>query len=160
MPPSTPRKSVGTVGDVYLRIPPGKGQLGKVMVSVAGSLHELIAESADGDELPTGCKVRVVKAVDHLTVTVQRHVAPSPHLTTRHFSHSVRSPRAYTPADDKLCPGCCISPRLSLSCAAFHLARVDKRGEMSVCEFLLQLLSINTSLLWKCLLSTFPRFCS
>lgn len=65
-------QSVGTVGDVYLRIPPGKGQLGKVMVSVAGSLHELLAESADGDELPTGCKVRVVKAVDHLTVTVQR----------------------------------------------------------------------------------------
>lgn len=65
-------QSVGTVGDVYLRIPPGKGQLGKVMVSVAGSLHELMAESDDGDELPTGCKVRVVKAVDHLTVTVQR----------------------------------------------------------------------------------------
>ena len=65
-------QSVGTVGDVYLRIPPGHGQTGKVMVSVAGSLHELQAQSVDGDELPTGCKVRVVKAVDDLTVAVQR----------------------------------------------------------------------------------------
>ena len=49
-------QSVGSVGDVYLRIPAGRGELGKVMVSVAGSLHELAAQSADGSELPTGCK--------------------------------------------------------------------------------------------------------
>lgn len=65
-------QSVGSVGDVYLRIPAGRGELGKVMVSVAGSLHELAAQSADGSELPTGCKVRVVDAVDDLTVSVQR----------------------------------------------------------------------------------------
>ena len=65
-------QSVGSVGDVYLRIPAGQGQQGKVMVSVAGSLHELAAQSADGSELPTGCKVRVVDAVDNLTVSVQR----------------------------------------------------------------------------------------
>ena len=101
------------------------------MVSVSGSLHELMAESADGDELPTGCKVRVVKAVDHLTVTVQRLYAPSPHLPTHHF-RTARARHGHThPADDKLCPGCSISPRLSQSCAAFNLARVDKRGEMS-----------------------------
>ena len=46
--------------------------MGKVMVSVAGSLHELMAQSADGNELPTGSKVRVVEAVDDLTVSVQR----------------------------------------------------------------------------------------
>lgn len=49
-------QSVGSVGDVYLRIPAGRGELGKVMVSVAGSLHELAAQSADGSELPTGAK--------------------------------------------------------------------------------------------------------
>ena len=65
-------QSVGSVGDVYLRIPAGRGELGKVMVSVAGSLHELAAQSADGSELPTGCKVRVIDAVDDLTVSVQR----------------------------------------------------------------------------------------
>lgn len=55
---------VGKVADVYLRIP-GEGRgLGKVQISVNGSIHEINAMT-DGPDLPSGAKVTVVEVVDN-----------------------------------------------------------------------------------------------
>lgn len=62
---------VGKVADVYLRIPAGGAGEGKVQVSVNGSIYELSAYT-EGDEIPTGFKVRVVKAMDGSALKVER----------------------------------------------------------------------------------------
>lgn len=63
--------TVGSIADVYLRIPAGKGKLGKVTVSIDGSTHELMARSADGGEITTGAKVRITEIIDEGTVRVE-----------------------------------------------------------------------------------------
>lgn len=55
---------VGKVADVYLRIPEGGTGLGKVQISVNGSIHEVDAMT-DGAELPSGTKVTVIEVVDN-----------------------------------------------------------------------------------------------
>ena len=65
-------KIVGYTADVYLRIPADADKSGKVMVSYEGSLHELQAFNASGEDIPTGAKVRIVEAIDDATVRVQR----------------------------------------------------------------------------------------
>lgn len=57
-------KCVGKVADVYLRIPAGNGGLGKVQISINGSIHEVDAMT-DGAELPSGTKVTVVEVIDN-----------------------------------------------------------------------------------------------
>lgn len=59
---------VGSVGEVYLRIP--VQGTGKITVSVEGSNHELQARSASTADLPTGSKVRVLSIIDENTVLV------------------------------------------------------------------------------------------
>lgn len=63
------KQSVGSVGEVYLRIPPAG--CGKITVSIEGSMHELHAVSSHLEELPTGSKVRIVEAIDDDTVRVE-----------------------------------------------------------------------------------------
>ena len=65
-------KIVGYTADVYLRIPADADKSGKVMVRYEGSLHELQAFNASGEDIPTGAKVRIVEAIDDATVRVQR----------------------------------------------------------------------------------------
>lgn len=55
---------VGKVADVYLRIPGEGAGLGKVQISVNGSIHE-VAAMTDGPELPSGTKVTVLEVVDN-----------------------------------------------------------------------------------------------
>lgn len=55
---------VGKVADVYLRIPAENKGLGKVQISVNGSIHEINAMT-DGPELPSGSKVTVLEVVDN-----------------------------------------------------------------------------------------------
>jgi len=55
---------VGKVADVYLRIPAENSGLGKVQISVNGSIHEINAMT-DGPELPSGSKVTVIEVVDN-----------------------------------------------------------------------------------------------
>lgn len=63
--------AVGKVCDVYLRIPAeGKG-LGKVQISFNGSVQELDART-DGEMLPSGCKVRVLRVVDKKVLEVEK----------------------------------------------------------------------------------------
>lgn len=64
-------ESVGLVADTYLRIPAGKNGSGKVMVSVRGSLHEIEAVT-EGEAIPTGAKVRVVKVIGSELLEVER----------------------------------------------------------------------------------------
>lgn len=50
---------VGKMGSVYLRIPANAQGMGKVQISINGSIHELDAKT-DGPELKTGTQVVVV----------------------------------------------------------------------------------------------------
>lgn len=59
----------GTTVSVYLRIPAQGSGKGKVQVSQNGSVHELDALT-DGEEIPSGAKVKVVEIVDNETVKV------------------------------------------------------------------------------------------
>lgn len=65
-------KSVGRVAEVYLRIPATNTQGGKIIVSVNGTIHELLAVASEDEEIPTGAKVRIVSVVDEDTVLVER----------------------------------------------------------------------------------------
>lgn len=64
-------EAVGIVADTYLRIPAAKQGSGKILVSVRGSVHELEAMT-EGEEIPTGSKVRVTKAIGSELVEVER----------------------------------------------------------------------------------------
>ncbi len=64
-------EAVGQVADTYLRIPATKSGSGKILVSVRGSIHELEAMT-EGDEIPTGAKVRVTKAIGSELVEVEK----------------------------------------------------------------------------------------
>lgn len=55
---------VGKVADVYLRIPAENGGMGKVQISVNGSIHEVDAMT-DGEALPSGAKVTVVEVIEN-----------------------------------------------------------------------------------------------
>ncbi|GHT73357.1 hypothetical protein AGMMS50262_04320 [Bacteroidia bacterium] len=57
--------------DVYLAIPAGKSGKGKIQISVRGAVHEIDALT-EGEKIPTGGKVRVVKVIDNQTVLVQK----------------------------------------------------------------------------------------
>ena len=59
----------GTTVSVYLRIPAQGSGKGKVQVSQNGSVHELDALT-DGEEIPSGAKVKVVEIVNNETVKV------------------------------------------------------------------------------------------
>ena len=52
-------QTIGQKGEVYLTIPAGGNQTGKVMVSVNGSMHELEAKTNDAEKIPTGEMVRI-----------------------------------------------------------------------------------------------------
>ena len=62
------KKVVGSVAEVYLRIP-GGGESGKIIVSHESSTHELLAFAEE--EIPTGAKVRITEAVDESSVKVE-----------------------------------------------------------------------------------------
>ena len=64
-------EAVGQIADTYLRIPSTKQGVGKVMVSVRGSLHEIEAMTG-GEEIATGTKVRVVKVIGPELLEVER----------------------------------------------------------------------------------------
>ena len=64
-------ETIGLIADTYLRIPGEKKGSGKVMVSVRGSMHEIEAITED-EAIPTGSKVRVVKAIGTDLLEVER----------------------------------------------------------------------------------------
>lgn len=64
-------KVIGMNAEVYLRIPAARKDSGKINVSLHGSMHELEALT-DGEEIPTGGKVKILAKVDGETVIVER----------------------------------------------------------------------------------------
>ena len=64
-------EAVGAIADTYLRIPAEKKGTGKVMVSVRGSVHEIDAMT-EGEEIPTGTKVRVAQVIGSELLLVER----------------------------------------------------------------------------------------
>ena len=63
--------AVGREGSCYLRIPAGSDGQGKVTVDMQGRSVELRAMT-DGDEIPTGSRVRVVEVLGDETVKVAK----------------------------------------------------------------------------------------
>ena len=53
--------TIGRTGDVYIQIPAAKLGIGKVFVSVKGSIHELSAITEDSELLKVGTLIKVVK---------------------------------------------------------------------------------------------------
>ena len=64
-------KVIGMNAEVYLRIPAARKDTGKINVSLHGSMHELEALT-DGEEIPTGGKVKILAKVDGETVVVEK----------------------------------------------------------------------------------------
>lgn len=64
------QKIIGMPAEVYLRIPAGRKETGKITISLNGSMHEL--EALSDDEQPTGGKVRVTEVVEGDTVLVTK----------------------------------------------------------------------------------------
>ena len=62
---------VGKTATVYLRIPANNVGVGKVQISVRGSVHELDACS-DGEFIPTGAKVRILEVIDKNLLKVEK----------------------------------------------------------------------------------------
>ena len=65
------RACVNLMGEVYLRIPAEKSGVGKVQISVQGSIHELDAMT-EGEALASGVKVRVLEVLGGSTLLVTR----------------------------------------------------------------------------------------
>lgn len=62
---------VGLTANVYLRIPAEKSGCGKIQVSAKGSIHEIEAMT-EGEEIPTGRKVKVIQLINNQTVLVYK----------------------------------------------------------------------------------------
>jgi len=66
----TDKEYIGCPGTVYLRIPEGRREIGKVTVTVAGTTREVIAVA--DEELPRGTSVRIVEKVDGRRFLVEK----------------------------------------------------------------------------------------
>jgi membrane protein implicated in regulation of membrane protease activity len=53
------KNAIGKLGEVYLPVHSGRGNIGKVSVKVQGSLRELEAVTDDENDLPTGAVIEV-----------------------------------------------------------------------------------------------------
>ena len=67
---------VGKVADVYLRIPGQRKGEGKIQFSFQGSVQELAAIT-DGEQIPSGSKVRVLEVVGGHTLLVGPVASPT-----------------------------------------------------------------------------------
>ena len=63
--------AIGSLGEVYLTIPPNKGGHGKVHVKIQGALRELDALTNDDTAIPTGSIIEVTE-INNLTLIVTK----------------------------------------------------------------------------------------
>ena len=63
-------EAVGKVGEVYLSIPPKRGNSGKIQLVVGGLLRTLDAVTDDEEDIPTGKQARVAQILDNNTLLV------------------------------------------------------------------------------------------
>lgn len=64
--------SIGKVCDVYVRIPANGQGLGKVQISLNGSVQELSARTDSDQMIPSGTKVRVLQIIDRNVLVVEK----------------------------------------------------------------------------------------
>jgi hypothetical protein len=58
-------EAIGKVGEVYLSIPPKRGQAGKIQLVVGGLLRTLDAVTDEEENIPTGKQARVSQVLDN-----------------------------------------------------------------------------------------------
>lgn len=63
--------AVGQIADVYLRIPAERNGEGKIQTAFGGSVQELPAVT-DGDDIPSGSKVRILAVIGDHTFLVEK----------------------------------------------------------------------------------------
>ena len=61
---------IGKTTSVYLRIPAQRRGVGKVQVSINGSILEIDAMTNDGNDIASNSKVRITEVLDNHTVLV------------------------------------------------------------------------------------------
>ncbi len=66
------KNAIGTVGTVYLTIPPAKSGAGKVTLSIQNRTMEYEAVTQDEESIATGARVEVCDIVDVHTIEVKR----------------------------------------------------------------------------------------
>jgi len=64
--------AIGKLGEVYLRIPAERGGMGKVQLTVQGSVRTLDAITDDLDEISTASIVQVVDVIDDSILLVKK----------------------------------------------------------------------------------------
>ncbi|HEU4470740.1 MAG TPA: hypothetical protein VFR58_06645 [Flavisolibacter sp.] len=64
------KNAINQVGETYLRIPAGRGGMGKVQVQVQGRLMELDAMTDDKQDISTGRPIRVVNILTNQILLV------------------------------------------------------------------------------------------
>ncbi|WP_147384021.1 hypothetical protein [Maribellus luteus] len=64
--------AIGRLGEVYLRIPAQRGGMGKVQLTVQGSVRTLDAITDDLDEIATASIVQVVDVIDDSILLVKK----------------------------------------------------------------------------------------
>ena len=64
-------ETIGLTASVYLKIPSYKSGKGKIQISTRGSMRELDAMT-EGEEIPTGSNVKIVKTETDSTVIVEK----------------------------------------------------------------------------------------
>ncbi|MCK3682660.1 hypothetical protein [Maribellus sp. YY47] len=64
--------AIGKLGEVYLRIPAERGGMGKVQLTVQGSVRTLDAITDDLDEIATASIVQVVDVIDDSILLVKK----------------------------------------------------------------------------------------
>ena len=65
-----PSDIIGSVGTVYLRIPAGRSEIGKVTAEVKGTSQEIIAVA--DEEISRGCSVKIIQQVDGKRFLVEK----------------------------------------------------------------------------------------
>lgn len=65
-----PGDIIGSFGTVYLRIPGGRSEIGKVTAEVKGTSQEIIAVA--DEEIPRGCSVKIIQHIDGRRFLVEK----------------------------------------------------------------------------------------
>lgn len=67
------KNALNASGRTYLPIPPGRSGVGQIQITIQGSLREVEAMT-EGEMIPTGTMVKVVKVLDDRTVIVEKTI--------------------------------------------------------------------------------------
>lgn len=66
------KKAIGTVGEVYLPIKAQRGNIGKVQITIQGSMREMSAMTDDHEDLPTKTVVQVIQILNENILLVRK----------------------------------------------------------------------------------------